>query len=66
MVMKREVLFDETTLVTVESACSKLGHPELAEWIIGFIDRCGVKPNCLVKTAMVDMYCKCGTLEKAR
>ncbi|KAL4190277.1 hypothetical protein AMTRI_Chr07g23920 [Amborella trichopoda] len=66
MVMRREVPPDETTLATVVSACSKLGDPELAEWIIGFIDQCVVKPNCFVKTPMIDMYCKCGSLEKAR
>ncbi|KAL4184207.1 hypothetical protein AMTRI_Chr11g102210 [Amborella trichopoda] len=66
MVMRREVPPNETTLATVVSACSKHGDPELAEWIIGFVDQCGVKPNCFVKTAMVDMYCKCGSLEKAR
>ncbi|MQL76188.1 hypothetical protein Taro_008586 [Colocasia esculenta] len=57
---------DETTWVTVVSACSSKGDLALAESLVGFLEERGMKLNCFVKTAMVDMYAKCGNLARAR
>nr|GMD97924.1 pentatricopeptide repeat-containing protein At1g14470 [Ipomoea batatas] len=60
------VIPDETTLVTVISSCSSEGIPALAEWLVRMINKKGIHLNCFVKTALLDMYAKCGNLEMAR
>lgn len=55
---------DETTWVTVISACSSNSDPNLAETVTKPLHAGNL--NCFVKTALVDMYSKCGNLEKAR
>ncbi|KAK1370547.1 Pentatricopeptide repeat-containing protein [Heracleum sosnowskyi] len=57
---------NETTCVAVIMACSSLGDPCLAESLVKRLNERGVKLNCFVKTALLDMYAKCGSLEKAR
>ncbi|RAL36989.1 hypothetical protein DM860_003911 [Cuscuta australis] len=57
---------DETTLVTVISSCSSQGNPAFAEWLVRVINEKGIRLNAFVKTALLDMYAKCGNLEMAR
>ncbi|KAI3457862.1 hypothetical protein Pfo_014525 [Paulownia fortunei] len=56
---------DEVTLVSALSACSQLGAMELGGWIHVYIKKEGVRLNCHLVTALIDMYCKCGDLQKA-
>lgn len=56
---------DEVTLVSTLSACSELGAIELGGWIHVYIKKEGMKMNCHLATALIDMYSKCGDLEKA-
>lgn len=56
---------DEITLVSTLSACSELGAVELGGWIHVYIKKEGLKLNCHLATALIDMYSKCGDLEKA-
>ncbi|KAL0317857.1 UNVERIFIED_CONTAM: Pentatricopeptide repeat-containing protein, chloroplastic [Sesamum angustifolium] len=56
---------DEVTLVSTLSACSQLGAMELGGWIHVYIKKEGVKLNCHLVTALIDMYSKCGDLQKA-
>ncbi|CAN6304260.1 unnamed protein product [Urochloa humidicola] len=54
-------------LVTVLGCCAALGALEQGAWAHAYIDRHGVTMmNALVVTALVDMYCKCGAVDKAR
>lgn len=56
---------DEVTLVSALAACSQLGAMELGGWIHAYIHKECVMLNCHLITALVDMYSKCGDLEKA-
>uniref|UniRef100_A0ACD5X9U8 Uncharacterized protein n=1 Tax=Avena sativa TaxID=4498 RepID=A0ACD5X9U8_AVESA len=53
-------------LVSVLGCCASLGALEQGSWVHAYIDRRGVAMNALVVTALVDMYCKCGSIDKAR
>ncbi|KAL3538434.1 hypothetical protein ACH5RR_001800 [Cinchona calisaya] len=57
---------NETTWVAVVSSCSTRGDPVLAESLVKRMDKKGICPNYFVKTALLDMYAKCGNLEMAR
>ncbi|XP_058079616.1 putative pentatricopeptide repeat-containing protein At3g08820 [Magnolia sinica] len=57
---------DSFTLVRVLSSCSQLGDLKNGEWIHAYIVEKGMERNVFVGTALVDMYAKCGSMEKAR
>ncbi|KAK4739511.1 hypothetical protein R3W88_003208 [Solanum pinnatisectum] len=57
---------DETTWVTVISLCSSHGDASLAEGLVKMINDKGVRLNCFAKTALLDMYAKCGNLAMSR
>lgn len=57
---------DSYTLVRVLSACTQLGDLRSGEWIDGYITEIGMGRNVFVATSLVDMYAKCGNMEKAR
>lgn len=54
------------TLVVVLSACSHLAFLEKGERLHRYINEKGLKLNLPLGTALVDMYAKCGQLEKSR
>ncbi|CAH9110018.1 unnamed protein product [Cuscuta europaea] len=57
---------DSFILVRVLSACGHLGDIGTGEWVHKYIlDTCG-RMNVFVGTSLVDMYSKCGNMEKAR
>ncbi|KAL3367323.1 hypothetical protein AABB24_011851, partial [Solanum stoloniferum] len=56
---------DEVTLVCALSACAQLGAIDLGGWIHVYIKKQGIKLNCHLTTALIDMYSKCGDVEKA-
>ncbi|KAL5991205.1 hypothetical protein ACLOJK_012111 [Asimina triloba] len=60
------VSFDDVTMVSVLTACGRLGDLELGEWIDGYIEAKGLKGNPKLATALVDMYAKCGQIDTAR
>ncbi|KAM3260100.1 hypothetical protein ACQJBY_051393 [Aegilops geniculata] len=53
-------------LVSVLGCCASLGALEQGAWVHAYIDKHDVAMNALVVTALVDMYCKCGSIHKAR
>ncbi|PIA63056.1 hypothetical protein AQUCO_00200827v1 [Aquilegia coerulea] len=57
---------DSFTIVRVLSACSQLGDSRNGEWIHRYISNIGMGRNVFVATSLLDMYCKCGNMEKAR
>nr|GMD44434.1 putative pentatricopeptide repeat-containing protein At3g08820 [Ipomoea batatas] len=57
---------DSFILVRVLSACSHLGDMGTGEWIHRYVAETGVGRNVFVSTSLVDMYSKCGNMEKAR
>ncbi|CAL5068496.1 unnamed protein product [Urochloa decumbens] len=58
--------FDEVTLVSVATACGRIGDAKLGRWIGGYVEEKGMLRNRNLVTALVDMYAKCGELAKAR
>ncbi|PIN02938.1 hypothetical protein CDL12_24545 [Handroanthus impetiginosus] len=56
----------ETTWVAVISSCSSRGDPGLAESVVKMLNDRGVCLNPFVKTALLDLYAKCGCLEMAQ
>ncbi|KAJ4881279.1 Pentatricopeptide repeat-containing protein [Raphanus sativus] len=59
---------DESTIVSTLSACSALKNLELGEVIHRYVVAVGGEFETSVKigNALVDMFCKCGCLDKAR
>ncbi|KAG0454984.1 hypothetical protein HPP92_024276 [Vanilla planifolia] len=58
--------FDEVTLISVLTACAKLGVLDLGLWIEGYIEQNGLKTSQNLVTSLVDMYAKSGKLDRAR
>ncbi|XP_071930602.1 pentatricopeptide repeat-containing protein At4g18840-like [Coffea arabica] len=56
---------DNHTLVTLLSACAGIGALEQGKWVRAYMDRNGIEANGFLATALVDMYSKCGCIEKA-
>ncbi|CAJ1973653.1 unnamed protein product [Sphenostylis stenocarpa] len=54
------------TLVVVLSACSHLASLEKGERVHDYINESGFRLNLPLGTALVDMYAKCGQLQKSR
>ncbi|KAK9706840.1 hypothetical protein RND81_07G155500 [Saponaria officinalis] len=55
---------DSYTLVNVLSACANLGALNQGKWIHLYIDKNEFKIKGFLATALVDMYSKCGEIEK--
>ncbi|XP_009371170.2 pentatricopeptide repeat-containing protein At5g48910 [Pyrus x bretschneideri] len=53
------------TLVSVLPAISRLGALELGKWIHLYANKNGIGIDDVLGSALVDMYCKCGSIEKA-
>ncbi|XP_031738844.1 pentatricopeptide repeat-containing protein At5g66520 isoform X2 [Cucumis sativus] len=56
---------DETTLVSVISACARLAALEQGKWVHAYIKRNGLTINVILGTTLIDMYMKCGCVETA-
>ncbi|KAF6167247.1 hypothetical protein GIB67_043108 [Kingdonia uniflora] len=56
---------DEFTIVSVLTACAQLGALEVGEWIRIYIDKNNIKRDVFVGNALIDMYSKCGDVERA-
>ncbi|KAL8026311.1 hypothetical protein ABFX02_14G018200 [Erythranthe guttata] len=57
---------DQITMLSVISACARLGALDQAKQIHQFVDHKGFGDFLPISNAMIDMYAKCGSLEKAR
>ncbi|XP_057958576.1 pentatricopeptide repeat-containing protein At4g21065-like [Malania oleifera] len=56
---------DEITMVSVVSACTDLGALELGKWVESYIDREKVQRTVELCNALIDMFAKCGDVDKA-
>ncbi|XP_027169241.1 pentatricopeptide repeat-containing protein At1g08070, chloroplastic-like [Coffea eugenioides] len=61
-----EVQFDGVTLISVLTACRKLGDLELGQWIDDYVEVNGLMGNANLVTSLFDMYAKCGCVDAAR
>ncbi|PKA66156.1 Pentatricopeptide repeat-containing protein [Apostasia shenzhenica] len=64
--LENQAEFDEVTLISVLTACGRLGVLDLGEWIAGHVQENGLSGNRNLVTSLVDMYAKCGQVDKAR
>ncbi|XP_030533125.1 pentatricopeptide repeat-containing protein At2g29760, chloroplastic-like [Rhodamnia argentea] len=56
---------DEVTVASVLSACAHLGSLDIGKAVHNYIIEHGVKIDTYVGNSLIDMYCKCGSVEKA-
>ncbi|KAL5854436.1 hypothetical protein ACOSQ4_004238 [Xanthoceras sorbifolium] len=59
-----KVMPDNCTLVNISSACARIGALSQGEWVHAYIDKNGFGIDGFRATALVDMYSKCGNIEK--
>lgn len=55
----------EFTMVSLLNASGSLGAIRQGEWIHDYIMKNAIELNVIVTTAIIDMYCKCGSINKA-
>ncbi|XVE55213.1 hypothetical protein DITRI_Ditri03aG0141500 [Diplodiscus trichospermus] len=57
---------DQTTLVSILSACSHLGSLEHGKWIHSYIKKNKLDLSVPLGNALIDMFSKCGDVENAK
>ncbi|KAH9603193.1 hypothetical protein KSS87_021913 [Heliosperma pusillum] len=61
---------NHVTMVSVLSACSQVGDIDLGIWVHEYFKSRGrediLRSNSFLATSMIDMYCKCGDLSRAK
>ncbi|KAL5221953.1 hypothetical protein ABZP36_026666 [Zizania latifolia] len=60
-----KVRADEFTMVSVVTACAQLGALETGEWARIYMSRYGIKVDVFTRNALIDMYSKCGSIDRA-
>ncbi|XP_058078520.1 pentatricopeptide repeat-containing protein At1g08070, chloroplastic-like [Magnolia sinica] len=56
---------DNFTISSILSACAQTGALNLGDWVRRYVEKNGIS-DVFVATALVDMYCKCGSIALAR
>ncbi|XP_027173932.1 pentatricopeptide repeat-containing protein At1g31430 [Coffea eugenioides] len=64
MQMER-IIPDKFTLVTLLTGCAQLGAMEQGEWLHACIEENRISIDAVVGTALIEMYAKCGFIEKS-
>ncbi|KAK9289371.1 hypothetical protein L1049_007526 [Liquidambar formosana] len=57
---------DEVTMVSVISACAVTGALHVGRWVHAFIEKQMISADLELSTALVNMYAKCGCIERAK
>ncbi|KAB2627659.1 pentatricopeptide repeat-containing protein [Pyrus ussuriensis x Pyrus communis] len=65
MQLAENLMPDEVTMLSVISAISSLGEMELGQWVHKFIYRSGLELTVPLGTALIDMYWRCGSIDKS-
>lgn len=56
---------NEVTMVGLLSLCTEAGALEMGKWLHTYIEKQGLEVDVILKTALVDMYAKCGDVNGA-
>ncbi|KAK4843531.1 hypothetical protein QYF36_009377 [Acer negundo] len=56
---------DNFTFASVISACSQIGDIRSGSWIETYMEKFGIEMNDHLATALIDLYAKCGDINKA-
>ncbi|PON59993.1 Tetratricopeptide-like helical domain containing protein [Trema orientale] len=65
MVSSDMVRPDKFTIASVLAACAHLGAIDHGKWVHSYLNRSGLECDVVIGTALVDMYGKCGSVERA-
>ncbi|KAL5995297.1 hypothetical protein ACLOJK_025355 [Asimina triloba] len=57
---------DAVTMVSLVTSCSQMGALGLGEWLHAFIERNAIELDVFLSTALIDMYARCGDLNRSR
>lgn len=60
------VVPDQVTMVSVVLACTAAGSLDLGRWVHAYIEKQMIVIDLELGTALVNMYAKCGAIEKAK
>lgn len=63
---KAGVVPDEVTMVSVISACAASGALDTGKWMHAYINKQLIETDLELSTALVNMYAKCGCIERAK
>lgn len=55
----------KVTIVSLLSLCAVAGALDLGKWVHSYIDKERMEVDCILNTALVDMYAKCGDINAA-
>ncbi|KAF6162038.1 hypothetical protein GIB67_002627 [Kingdonia uniflora] len=55
----------EIIMVSLLSSCAHLGAFDMGNWIHTYVKRHNLKIDVYLGNALIDMYCKCGSIESA-
>ncbi|KAL2929486.1 hypothetical protein RDABS01_034897 [Bienertia sinuspersici] len=64
--LRAEVMPNESTMLSVLSACSQSGDLESGKWVRSLIEENGFRTKLRIVNALIDMYAKCGDIEAAK
>ncbi|XP_062084421.1 pentatricopeptide repeat-containing protein At4g21065-like [Humulus lupulus] len=56
---------NKVTMVSLISLCAEVGALDLGKWLHLYINQQGLEVDIILKTALVDMYAKCGDIDGA-
>lgn len=56
---------DKITIASVLSACASLGAIDHGKWVHSYLKMSGLESDMVIATALIDMYGKCGCVERA-
>ncbi|KAK7392991.1 hypothetical protein VNO78_21441 [Psophocarpus tetragonolobus] len=65
MQLSKDAKPDEITLICALCACAQLGAIDFGHWIHVYIKKHDINLNSHLATSLLDMYAKCGDLDKA-
>uniref|UniRef100_A0A1D1Z0J7 Pentatricopeptide repeat-containing protein At5g39350 n=1 Tax=Anthurium amnicola TaxID=1678845 RepID=A0A1D1Z0J7_9ARAE len=56
----------EVTVTTILSACADFGSLDMGQKVEAYVKSNKLELSCRVQTSLINMYCKCGSIERAR
>ncbi|CAN6575434.1 unnamed protein product [Malus baccata var. baccata] len=56
---------NQVTMVSLISLCAEVGALDLGKWVHSYINQQRVEVDVILRTALVDMYAKCGEIDMA-
>lgn len=61
----QNIMPDNVTMINLVSIAARVGVLDQGRCIHGMVVRMGIKTDAFLGSALIDMYCKCGSIERA-